>query len=180
MLGYRQERSRNRLSVTTAKRVAIIYDHVVHAKGIRQMILEYGVNYSTIRHILMLYAGRILSIWVSWYCTISSAASIRESSNSGAQTWLEKGSRSSTRQMRNYKAWNPSTSLTIIKFKSESFRLTSTNVNHSKLLNHNKLIYRKQMRKDSLKIATVSRTLMTSSGSLRTNLSHTWSKDPKW
>ena len=55
MLGYRSQRSRNRQLIGTAKRVAIIYDHAIHGKGIREMILEYEVNYSTIRHILMLY-----------------------------------------------------------------------------------------------------------------------------
>ena len=38
VLGYKKARSRNLKTIDTVKRVAIIFDHVVHRKGVRQII----------------------------------------------------------------------------------------------------------------------------------------------
>ena len=55
MLGYRNARNSNVPWVDTALRVANVYDHVVHRKGVRQIIRDRATNYSTIRHILLQY-----------------------------------------------------------------------------------------------------------------------------
>lgn len=41
--------------IDTPKRVAIIFDHLIHKKSARQIIQDHGTNYSTVRHILMQY-----------------------------------------------------------------------------------------------------------------------------
>ena len=55
VLGYKESRKHSSPHIRTAVRIAVIYDHLVHRKPIKQMIQEYGVNYSTIRHILAQY-----------------------------------------------------------------------------------------------------------------------------
>ena len=35
--------------------MAIIYDNLVHGKSVLQLIQEYGMNYSTIKHVLLQY-----------------------------------------------------------------------------------------------------------------------------
>ena len=55
MLGYKKERQTNNVKVDQAARVAVIYDHSIHKKSVKQIIKDHGVNYSTVRHILLQY-----------------------------------------------------------------------------------------------------------------------------
>lgn len=53
MLGYRKERCTQFQKVNTALRIAIIFEHAVHAKPVKKIIKDHQVNYSTLRHILI-------------------------------------------------------------------------------------------------------------------------------
>ena len=55
VLGYRFSRRNICPLLDTEKRIAIIYDHIIHRLNIKQLIKDYQVNYSTIRHILAQY-----------------------------------------------------------------------------------------------------------------------------
>lgn len=54
-LGYGTERNATATKVDTAKRVAIIFDHTVHRKTVKQIIRDHAINYSTLRHVLIQY-----------------------------------------------------------------------------------------------------------------------------
>ena len=41
--------------IDMVKRVAIIYDHAIHKKPVKQIIQDHNLNYSTVRHILLQY-----------------------------------------------------------------------------------------------------------------------------
>ena len=53
VLGYRKERSTQFQKVDTALRIAVIFEHAVHRKPVKQIIRDHQVNYSTLRHILI-------------------------------------------------------------------------------------------------------------------------------
>ena len=55
ILSYRERRSESRVSFQTQTRVALIYDNLVHGKSVLELIQEYGINYSTIKHVLTQY-----------------------------------------------------------------------------------------------------------------------------
>lgn len=54
-LGYGNARPATAAKVDTAKRVAIIFDHSVHKKTVKQIIRDHAINYSTLRHVLIQY-----------------------------------------------------------------------------------------------------------------------------
>ena len=56
VLGYRKARKSNLSMIDSAKRIAIIYDHAVHKKPVKQIIKDHLLNYSTVRHILLQYS----------------------------------------------------------------------------------------------------------------------------
>ena len=54
-MSHRRTKTAKLTLIDTTKRVAIIYDHLILKKSVKQIIDEYDVNYSTVRHILMQY-----------------------------------------------------------------------------------------------------------------------------
>ena len=55
ILGYRNKRNESRVCYTKEVRLSILYDHFVHKKSVRDLIHDYGINYSSIKHILLQY-----------------------------------------------------------------------------------------------------------------------------
>ena len=53
VLGYQKYRQEQRQSMSTATRISIIYDSVVHQMTLIEMIAKYQYNYSTLRHLIL-------------------------------------------------------------------------------------------------------------------------------
>ena len=54
-LGYKKQRGADFKKVDQDMRIAIIFDHAVHRKIVKRIIRDHGINYSTLRHILIQY-----------------------------------------------------------------------------------------------------------------------------